>query len=132
MPDDSRDAVFGGEEENSAEEERHAQDINDVVQSGRQSGRRRNSGRAPLHYHRSRVVLMSVSINGYNRWIRSLISLFSGSTGYIIIRSTVMGGVQRRKGNMSKNKAMHRKTKTKHYLRDHDLIYNDLKAPQKF
>lgn len=43
-----------------------------------------------------------------------------------------MGGVQRRKGNMAKNKAMHRKTKTKHYLRDHDQIHGDLKAPQNF
>ena len=40
-----------------------------------------------------------------------------------------MGGVQRRKGNMAKNKALHRKTKTRHYQRDHDLIHKDLQAP---
>lgn len=43
-----------------------------------------------------------------------------------------MGRVQRRKGNTAKNKALHRKVKTKHYMRDHDMIHDDLKAPQKF
>lgn len=38
-----------------------------------------------------------------------------------------MGGVQRRKGNHAKNKTMHRGMKTRHYLRDHDQIHEDLK-----
>lgn len=42
-----------------------------------------------------------------------------------------MGGVQRRKSN-TKNKKMHRGLKTKHYLRDHDQINEDLKNPEKF
>ena len=40
-----------------------------------------------------------------------------------------MGGIQRRKKNMAKNKALHRKVKTKLYLRDHDLIHKDLQEP---
>jgi bud site selection protein 20 len=43
-----------------------------------------------------------------------------------------MGGSQRRKGMKGKNKGVHRALKTKHYLRDHDQIHDDLKNPQKY
>ena len=43
-----------------------------------------------------------------------------------------MGGIQRRKGSTAKNKNLHRGLKTKHYLRDHDQIHNDLQNPQEF
>ena len=43
-----------------------------------------------------------------------------------------MAGAQRRKNHKSKNKALHRAHKTKHYLRDHDQIHSDLQQPQMF
>ena len=33
-----------------------------------------------------------------------------------------MGGIQKRKST-AKNKKLHRRAKTKNYLKDHDLIY---------
>ena len=38
-----------------------------------------------------------------------------------------MGKPQRRKGNLAKNKFQGRKMKNKHYSRDLDLIYTDMK-----
>lgn len=43
-----------------------------------------------------------------------------------------MAGAQRRKGTKGKNKALHRSMKNKHYIRDHDQIYDDLQDPAKF
>lgn len=43
-----------------------------------------------------------------------------------------MAGAQRRKGTKGKNKGFHRSIKTKHYLRDHDQVHEDLKDVSKF
>lgn len=43
-----------------------------------------------------------------------------------------MAGAQRRKGMKGANKALHRAIKTKHYLKDHDQINQDLNEPQKY
>jgi hypothetical protein len=43
-----------------------------------------------------------------------------------------MAGAQRRKGTKGKNKTLHRSIKTKHYIKDHDQIYQDLQQPSKF
>lgn len=40
--------------------------------------------------------------------------------------NNAMAGAQRRKSG-AKNKKMHRALKTRHYLRDHDQIHDDLK-----
>eukprot|EP01016_Furgasonia_blochmanni_P037516 TRINITY_DN4431_c0_g1_i11.p2 TRINITY_DN4431_c0_g1~~TRINITY_DN4431_c0_g1_i11.p2 ORF type:complete len:191 (+),score=39.40 TRINITY_DN4431_c0_g1_i11:74-574(+) len=39
----------------------------------------------------------------------------------------IMGGVQRRKGNVAKNKKYHKKKRTRNYVRDVDQIYEDVK-----
>lgn len=43
-----------------------------------------------------------------------------------------MAGAQRRKGTKGKNKALHRAIKNKHYVKDHDQIYDDLQHSSKF
>ena len=40
-----------------------------------------------------------------------------------------MAGAQRRRGMKGKNKGLHRAIKTKHYLKDHDQINEDLQKP---
>jgi bud site selection protein 20 len=43
-----------------------------------------------------------------------------------------MAGAQRRKGTKGKNKGFHRSIKTKHYIKDHDQIHDDLQQPEKY
>jgi len=42
-----------------------------------------------------------------------------------------MGRVQRRKGNVAKNKHLHKKKRTRNFSRDVDQIYEDVNVPGK-
>lgn len=45
---------------------------------------------------------------------------------------STMAGVQKRRASSAKNKKLHRAMKTKHYIKDHDQIHEDIKNPEKF